>query len=177
MPLRRASIPKGALLQLYRPFTYGTLASISMLDTRQYRTDQPCGDNVQLPCAGTQDPRATMLGRRAGEVADRPPRSIAGGMELSGSAGSHGTTGSLCRTGAPFLNGQMGWLRAEPLATSEVPGGAKAVQSRHPGGRRPQQLGERHSTRTSTTRSLRSWQRSSSAPPSPRPVTDPICRR
>ena len=51
MPLRRASIPKGALLQLYRPFTYGTLASISMLDTRQYRTDQPCGDNVQLPCA------------------------------------------------------------------------------------------------------------------------------
>ena len=48
MPLRRSSIPKGALLQLYRPFTYGTLASISMLDTRQYRTDQPCGDNVQL---------------------------------------------------------------------------------------------------------------------------------
>lgn len=62
MPLRRASIPKGALLQLYRPFTYGTLASILMLDTRQYRTDQPCGDNVQLPCPETQDPRATMLG-------------------------------------------------------------------------------------------------------------------
>ena len=62
MPLRRSSIPKGALLQLYRPFTYGTLASISMLDTRQYRTDQPCGDNVQLPCAATKDPRATMLG-------------------------------------------------------------------------------------------------------------------
>jgi alkaline phosphatase D len=62
MPLRRSSIPKGALLQLYRPFTYGTLASISMLDTRQYRTDQPCGDNVQLPCAETQNPGATMLG-------------------------------------------------------------------------------------------------------------------
>jgi alkaline phosphatase D len=62
MPLRRSSIPRGALLQLYRPFTYGTLASIAMLDTRQYRTDQPCGDNVQLPCAGTLDPQATMLG-------------------------------------------------------------------------------------------------------------------
>jgi alkaline phosphatase D len=62
MPLRRSALPKGALLQLYRPFTYGTLASISMLDSRQYRTDQPCGDNVQLPCADTQDPRATMLG-------------------------------------------------------------------------------------------------------------------
>jgi alkaline phosphatase D len=62
MPLRRSSIPKGALLQLYRAFSYGTLAGISMLDTRQYRTDQPCGDNVQLPCAAAADPRATLLG-------------------------------------------------------------------------------------------------------------------
>ncbi len=62
MPLRRSSIPSGALLQLYRPFSYGTLASILMLDTRQYRTDQPCGDNVQLICEGARDSRATMLG-------------------------------------------------------------------------------------------------------------------
>ena len=62
MPLRRTSIPRGALLQLYRPFTYGTLANFSMLDTRQYRTDQPCGDNVQPVCPAVNDPRATMLG-------------------------------------------------------------------------------------------------------------------
>jgi alkaline phosphatase D len=62
MPLRRSSIPAGALLQLYRPFTYGTLANILMLDTRQYRTDQPCGDNVQLACDTARDPRATLLG-------------------------------------------------------------------------------------------------------------------
>lgn len=62
MPLRRSSVPRGALLQLYRPFTYGNLASIFMLDTRQYRTDQPCGDNVQLPCDGMRDPKATLLG-------------------------------------------------------------------------------------------------------------------
>jgi len=62
MPLRRSSIPKGALLQLYRPFNYGTLASIFMLDTRQYRTDQPCGDNVQPVCDAARDPRATLLG-------------------------------------------------------------------------------------------------------------------
>ena len=60
MPLRRRSIPRGALLQLYRPFMYGNLASIFMLDTRQYRTDQPCGDNVQLPVRG----RATIQRRR-----------------------------------------------------------------------------------------------------------------
>ncbi len=62
MPLRRSSIPKGALLQLYRPFSYGALANILMLDTRQYRTDQPCGDNVQPVCAEARDPRATLLG-------------------------------------------------------------------------------------------------------------------
>jgi alkaline phosphatase D len=33
-----------------------------MLDTRQYRTDQPCGDNVQLVCPETRDERATILG-------------------------------------------------------------------------------------------------------------------
>ena len=49
MPLRRRSLPRGALLQLYRPFAFGTLASFFVLDTRQYRTDQPCGDNVSLP--------------------------------------------------------------------------------------------------------------------------------
>jgi alkaline phosphatase D len=62
MPLRRSSLPRGALLQLYRPFTYGKLASISMLDTRQYRTDQPCATVVSAPCAGSSDPRATLLG-------------------------------------------------------------------------------------------------------------------
>jgi alkaline phosphatase D len=62
MPLRRSSVPKGALLQLYRPFTYGRLASISMLDTRQYRTDQPCATILSAPCEGTTDPRATLLG-------------------------------------------------------------------------------------------------------------------
>jgi len=62
MPLRRRSIPRGALMQLYRPFTYGNLASIFMLDTRQHRTDQPCGDNLQLICDAALDPKATLLG-------------------------------------------------------------------------------------------------------------------
>ena len=37
MPLRRRSIPSGPNIQLYRPFTYGQLASFFVLDTRQYR--------------------------------------------------------------------------------------------------------------------------------------------
>ena len=33
-----------------------------MLDTRQYRTDQPCGDKTQPPCQAASDPAATLLG-------------------------------------------------------------------------------------------------------------------
>ncbi len=62
MPLRRTSIPHGALMQIYRPFAYGNLANIFMLDTRQFRTDQPCGDNVKPICNAVHDPKATLLG-------------------------------------------------------------------------------------------------------------------
>ena len=62
MPLRRRSIPSGPNIQLYRPFTYGKLASFFVLDTRQFRTDQACGDGSKAPCAGVADPGATLLG-------------------------------------------------------------------------------------------------------------------
>jgi alkaline phosphatase D len=62
MPLRRTSVPHGSSLQLYRPFQFGTLANLFMLDTRQFRSDQPCGDNVKPACPGMRDPKATMLG-------------------------------------------------------------------------------------------------------------------
>jgi alkaline phosphatase D len=44
MPLRRASIPSGPDMLLYRRVPWGRLADLFVLDTRQYRTDQPCGD-------------------------------------------------------------------------------------------------------------------------------------
>ena len=62
MPLRRRSVPSGPDIQLYRHFTYGELASFFVLDTRQYRTDQPCGDMTKPPCPGVADPAATLLG-------------------------------------------------------------------------------------------------------------------
>ena len=39
--------------------------SCYVLDTRQYRTDQPCGDGIVRRCPGASDPRATLLGARA----------------------------------------------------------------------------------------------------------------
>ena len=62
MPLRLMSLPKGADIQLYRRFTFGDLAQFSVLDTRQYRTDQPCGDDLQPRCAQALDETATMMG-------------------------------------------------------------------------------------------------------------------
>jgi alkaline phosphatase D len=44
LPLRRSSVPRGLDLQLYRRLHWGRLASFHLLDTRQYRDDQVCGD-------------------------------------------------------------------------------------------------------------------------------------
>jgi len=62
MPLRRSAIPKGADMLLYRQVAFGRLANFFVLDTRQYRTDQPCGDGTKPPCAEMLDPNATLLG-------------------------------------------------------------------------------------------------------------------
>ena len=41
MPLRHTSLPHGPNMQLYRKVSFGRLAEFLVLDTRQYRTDQP----------------------------------------------------------------------------------------------------------------------------------------
>lgn len=46
MPLRRTALPQAdGSMRIYQRFTIGDLASISMLDGRQYRSDQACDDN------------------------------------------------------------------------------------------------------------------------------------
>ncbi|MGH3788158.1 MAG: alkaline phosphatase D family protein [Pseudonocardiaceae bacterium] len=62
LPLRRAQRPDGPDLLLYRRLQFGDLAELSILDTRQYRTDQPCGDGLGVRCAAALDPAATMTG-------------------------------------------------------------------------------------------------------------------
>jgi len=62
MPLRLSARPSGGELRLYRRLRYGDLAEFNVLDTRQYRADQPCGDGEQPRCAAGFDPDATMTG-------------------------------------------------------------------------------------------------------------------
>lgn len=47
--------------RLFRRLDFGRLASIKVLDTRQYRDDQPCGDGLQF-CPEAAAPQRTMLG-------------------------------------------------------------------------------------------------------------------
>jgi alkaline phosphatase D len=62
MPLRRSSIPNGPDMQMFRRISFGKLAEFFVLDTRQYRTDQPCGDGIKPPCPESMSPEATLLG-------------------------------------------------------------------------------------------------------------------
>ena len=64
MPLRRDQIPQGPSMRLYREVRYGGLADFQVLDCRQYRTDQPCGDGNKLPCPEVYSKKGTMLGER-----------------------------------------------------------------------------------------------------------------
>ncbi|MCS6866224.1 MAG: alkaline phosphatase D family protein [Gemmataceae bacterium] len=62
MPLRPGSLPRGPHLKLYRTASFGRLASFQVLDTRQYRTDQPNGDRPSDINDAALNPKATLLG-------------------------------------------------------------------------------------------------------------------
>jgi len=62
MPLRAACIPKGPDMQLHRRVRHGNLIDFHVLDTRQFRTDQPNGDGLKPQGTEALDPAATLLG-------------------------------------------------------------------------------------------------------------------
>jgi alkaline phosphatase D len=70
LPLRPSMRPRGASLPLYRGAACGDLLDISVLDSRQYRDDQPCalppkelgGRMVGNECAERLDPSRSLLG-------------------------------------------------------------------------------------------------------------------
>jgi alkaline phosphatase D len=63
MPLRGASVPRGPNMQLYRKLQFGQLAEFFVLDTRQYRTDQPyAGEKHDIDELASSQ-KATILGQ------------------------------------------------------------------------------------------------------------------
>lgn len=61
MPLRPTSVPNGNAIQLYRRVRWGRLAVFHMLDTRQFRDDQACGDGTKV-CADADLSTRTITG-------------------------------------------------------------------------------------------------------------------
>lgn len=62
MPVRRALRPRWDSISMYRGARYGDLVAMDFLDTRQFRSDQPCNDGFTPVCPGVDDPNAVVLG-------------------------------------------------------------------------------------------------------------------
>lgn len=64
MPLRPRSLPQGPDMQLYRKASFGRLAELFVLDTRQYRTDQPNQDGLKPLNQDALNESNSLLGRK-----------------------------------------------------------------------------------------------------------------
>ena len=62
-PVRYAQLPRGPAINAFRRLNYGRLAQIDVLDTRQYRDDQPCGDITGPACPAVANPNAQIMGQ------------------------------------------------------------------------------------------------------------------
>lgn len=62
MPVRRAQMPGAHGLTMHRRLDYGRLMRMHVLDTRSYRSDQPCERLDERHCRPAGTPDVTMLG-------------------------------------------------------------------------------------------------------------------
>ena len=75
LPLRSRA-PTRSALRMHRRLSFGSLADLHVLDTRQYRSDQVAGDAWQHTTPERTNPNRTMLG-------DRQERWLHGGLRTS----------------------------------------------------------------------------------------------
>jgi alkaline phosphatase D len=62
-PVRVPRVRSWADLNITRRLEWGAMATFHVLDTRQYRSDQACGDGQRdVPCGDWNDPARTMMG-------------------------------------------------------------------------------------------------------------------
>ena len=62
MPLRRSSMPIGPNMSIFRRLQFGGLAAFHVLDTRQFRSDQPCGNGQKPLCDAALSETQRMMG-------------------------------------------------------------------------------------------------------------------
>ena len=62
MPVRAAMLPRnGIITNMYREARYGDLLSIDFLDTRSFRSKQPCDDGFKPYCPGIDDSKTQVI--------------------------------------------------------------------------------------------------------------------
>ncbi|MBH1991247.1 MAG: alkaline phosphatase D family protein [Sphingomonadaceae bacterium] len=62
MPVRAAMLPRnGIITNMYREARFGDLMSMDLLDTRSFRSDQPCDDGFKPYCPGIDDNKAQVI--------------------------------------------------------------------------------------------------------------------
>lgn len=62
MPVPESWVPKDGRIDAWRSLRWGGLLEARVLNTRAYRSDQPCGDRFASTCPAVRDPRASVLG-------------------------------------------------------------------------------------------------------------------
>ncbi|MEA3029043.1 MAG: alkaline phosphatase [Sphingomonadales bacterium] len=62
MPVRRAQLPRFGDVAMHRSARFGNLLEMDILDTRQFRSNQPCDDGFKPACAEVAAPNAAVLG-------------------------------------------------------------------------------------------------------------------
>lgn len=62
MPIRLPIGRQGPSMPIHRRLRFGKLLEMNVLDTRQYRSDQACGDGRKRSCSAHQAPSRTLLG-------------------------------------------------------------------------------------------------------------------
>ena len=146
LPLRRP--PRGATMPLYRRLRFGDLAELNLLDTRQYRDDQPCdeggrGGGRVVTCPERVDPRRTILG-------DHQRRWLLRGLDRSQARWNvlaqqvvMAPAGPAPRSWPVLVERRMGRLCGRPRAHPPVPLGAPAGQPGRAHRRHPRLPGQR----------------------------------
>ena len=108
-------MPVGSHLNLYRRLAFGDLIDFNVLDTRQYRSNQACGDGARTDCAEAVDPARTILGTDQEKwlfdnLATVRSRWTVLGQQVPIFARDF----SAFDPGRPVLDGQVGRLRRRP---------------------------------------------------------------
>ena len=80
---------RGPISRIMRTRRLGrSLARFHLLDGRQYRSDQACGDGTrEVPCGDWDRPETHDARRRSGEMAERRPRDVEAALASAGKSG------------------------------------------------------------------------------------------